>query len=127
MNLVCLDQENFAEIQQLPDYSQIAIRYNGLDKVPEDKKIPTINSILQKIRIEGELVISLLDYSKIIDALSKNSIEVDAGLSLLRDIKHHTEPMNIINYIISLEPKIILYKMVEDNFKTIFTLKRIQY
>lgn len=127
MNLLSVNKNNINTLNEISDFSQLAIMFEDIDRVVKDKKIPIINLLLEKLRQDGELVLTITDYSKVIDALCKNNIDVQSGLILLQNIEFYTEPMEIINFIVSLEPKIVLYKMIEENFKITLTLKKISY
>jgi hypothetical protein len=127
MNLLSINKNNINTLNNIADFSQLAIVLEDIDCIEKDKKIPTINLLLEKLRQDGELVVKIIDYSKIIDALCKDTIDVETGLKLLQTIEFYTEPMTIINFIVSLEPKIVLYKMIEENFKIALTLKKINY
>jgi hypothetical protein len=127
MNILCVDSDDLTELNNIADFSQLAIAFNSIDKIKQENKISSILSILKKTRINGELVIRIINCSKVIEQLCKNNIDTQTGLSLLKNVQHYTEPMDVVNFIISLEPNIILYKLIEDNFETILTLKKINY
>jgi hypothetical protein len=127
MNILCVDSDDLNELNNIADFSQLAIAFNSIDKIKQENKISSILSILKKTRINGELVIRIINCSKVIEQLCKNNIDTQTGLSLLKNAQYYTEPMDIVNFIISLEPNIILYKLIEDNFETILTLKKINY
>jgi hypothetical protein len=127
MNILYVDSNDLTELSNIADFSQLAIAFNSIDKIKQENKINSIVNILKKIRINGELVIRIINCSKVIEQLCKNNIDTQTGLSLLKNVQHYTEPMDVVNFIISLEPNIILYKLIEDNFETILTLKKINY
>jgi hypothetical protein len=127
MNILCVDSDDLNELNNIADFSQLAIAFNSIDKIKQENKISSILSILKKTRINGELVIRIINCSKVIEQLCKNNIDTQTGLSLLKNAQYYTEPMDIVNFIISLEPNIILYKLIEDNFETILTLKKVNY
>lgn len=127
MNLLSINKDTIDSINNIPNFSQLAILFEDMDNIESDKKIQVLSLLIERLRENGELVIKISDYSKIIDALCQNKIDAETGLSLLHKIKFYTDPMTIINHIVSLEPKVILYKMIEDNYGVILTLKRIEY
>lgn len=127
MNLLLLNQNNIDQINNIPNFSQLAILFEEIDNIPKSEKIQLLARLIDKLRQDGELVLKIYDYSKILEALCKNVLDPTTGLGILHKIKHYTDPMEIINYIVSLEPKIILYKMIEDNYSVIITLKRMEY
>ena len=127
MNILCVDSDDLNELNNIADFSQLAIAFSSIDKIKQENKISSILSILKKTRINGELVIRIINCSKVIEQLCKNNIDTQTGLSLLKNAQYYTEPMDIVNFIISLEPNIILYKLIEDNFETILTLKKVNY
>jgi hypothetical protein len=127
MNVLYIDSNDLNELNNIADFSQLGITFSSIDKIKPENKISSIVTILKKIRINGELVIRVTSCSKIIDALCKNNMDTQTGLSLLKNVQHYTEPMELVNFIVSLEPNIVLYKLIEDNFETILTLKKVNY
>ena len=127
MNLLSINKNTLDNITNIPNFSQLAILFEDMDSIQSDNKIQTLSLLVEKLRQNGELVIKISDYSKIIDALCHNRLDAETGPGLLHKIKFYTDPMVIINHIVSLEPKIILYKMIEDNYGVILTLKRTEY
>ena len=127
MNVLYIDSNDLNELNNIADFSQLGITFNSIDKIKTENKINSIATILKKIRVNGELVIRIVNCTKIIDQLCKNNVDTQTGLSLLKNVQYYTEPMEVVNFIISLEPNIILYKLIEDNFETILTLKKVNY
>jgi hypothetical protein len=127
MNVLYVDSNDLNELNNVADFSQLAITFNSIDKIKTENKINSIVAILKKIRVNGELVIRTTNCTKIIDTLCKNNVDTQTGLSLLKNVQYYTEPMELVNFIVSLEPNIILYKLIEDNFETILTLKKVNY
>jgi hypothetical protein len=127
MKVLHIDSNDLKELNNVADFSQLAITLSSIDKIRPENKTRSILSVLKKIRINGELVISTTNCNKILDQLCKNNIDTELGLSLLKKVEHYTDPMELVNFLISLEPNIVLYKLIEDNFETILTLKKINY
>jgi hypothetical protein len=127
MNVLYIDSSDLNELNNIADFSQLGITFSSIDKIKPENKINSIAAVLKKIRLNGELVIRTTNCNKVIDALCKSNVETQTGLSLLKNVQYHTEPMELVNFIVSLEPNIILYKLIEDNFETILTLKKVNY
>jgi hypothetical protein len=127
MKVLHIDSNDLKELNNVADFSQLAITLSSIDKIRPENKTRSILSVLKKIRINGELVISTTNCNKILDQLCKTNIDTELGLSLLKKVEHYTDTMELVNFLISLEPNIVLYKLIEDNFETILTLKKINY
>ena len=127
MNVAYIDSNDLSELNNIADFSQLGITFSSIDKIKQENKTNSIIAILKKIRVNGELVIRTVNCTKIIDHLCKNHVDTQTGLSLLKNVQHYTEPMELVNFIVSLEPNIVLYKLIEDNFETILTLKKVNY
>lgn len=127
MKVLHIDSNDLKELNNIADFSQLAISLSSIDKIRSENKINSILAVLKKIRTNGELVISTCNCNKILDHLCKNNIDTELGLSLLKKVEYYTDPMELVNFIISLEPNIVLYKLIEDNFETILTLKKVNY
>jgi hypothetical protein len=127
MKVLHIDSNDLKELTDIADFSQLAINLSSIDKIRPESKTNSILAVLKKIRTNGELVISTTNCNKILDNLCKNNIDTELGLLLLKRVEHYTDPMELVNFIVSLEPNIVLYKLIEDNFETILTLKKVNY
>lgn len=125
MNILDLTNKSEKDIFQVPDFSQLCIVYNNLDII--ENKTETLSTLLNKLRVGGELIFSFIDLNQVLLDYNQNIIDKYELCEVFRHIKHYTDYTELCNFVITLSPQIALYKHIKENYRIILSLVRKQY
>lgn len=125
MNILDLTNKSKKDIFEVPDFSQLCIVYNNLDII--ENKTDLLSSLVNKLRLGGELIFSFIDTDQVLLDYNQNVINKHELCEVFHHIKYYTDYTEICNFITMLSPQIGLYKHIKENYRTILSLVRKQY
>lgn len=126
MNILEIKLDNLQKsLSETPKFSQLCIIIDSIDNYENTTNI--LDNLINKLRINGELIFSFLDLENVFHNFNQNTIN---SIELFHTIKRINCPIDISNikeYIVSLAPQILMYKYIKKENNIIISLKRVNY
>lgn len=122
--IVKISCKNLDDVKKLINYSTLCIELTDIDYV-EDKQA-TIDLVLDKLRINGEIIIDYLNMNKIINDYSNNLIPYENVVEYIKNAPFTTSYEDILKCV-DRHKDISIYKVVEQNNMDIISLTRTSY
>lgn len=130
LNISNVENDSDISIQsienKISDYSQLAISYTTIDSLLSIDKINTLDLLLSKLRIDGEIILKFKNLNKVFSSYCKEILTEEETFFLIQDIKYPTNINKLFSHISDKYSDIILYKLIEDNYDYIVSFKRIK-
>ena len=110
-------------IENIPNFSAYRITISFLNKIKKEQSVEIIHQLCNKLRKNGTLTFTLLDFEQLIDFYKNNQLTLEEVTKHLTGIESFIARSEIIK-IFHKHPQISIDSIIYDNLYSVYTLSR---